>query len=350
MLAWTWTIGVRMLLVGAAALLLLTSACARAPYSVEAGDAGNLDLEGDHAHYLGSVARARLELVEPGEDGAWREIRGGGQAVRLAAPPERIASRTLATDEILLEIAEPERIALLSPFADDPGFTSSADAARRLGRVGGFSTEEILAVSPDLVFAAGFNSQEALAQLKSAGVPVVVLLNHESLAAIQENIRVVGFAIGRDQEAERLVESMRVRLEEARVLAGAGAAGLRVVHYSGGVVLGRRTVFDDAIRHLGAVNAAAEDGLVGWPRIGAEQVVLWDPDVIFTYSADSNDPGLGALGDTRAARLGNLVVLDGRDMSAISHHIVRLVDRLAAALARAAEPIEAERAEDATPR
>lgn len=344
--------GVRMLLAGAAPLLLLlTFGCARAPDGVEAGDAGNLDLEGDHAHYLRSVAGARLELVELGEDGGWREIRGGGQAVRLAAPPERIASRTLATDEILLEIAEPERIALLSPFADDPEFTSSAEAARRLGRIGGAGTEEILAVSPDLVFAAGFNSREALAQLRSAGVPVVVLLDHESLAAIEENIRVVGFAIGRDREAGRLVDSMRGGLAEARARAGDGVAGLRVINYSGGVVLGRRTVFDDAIRHLGAVNLAAENGLVGWPRIGAEQVVLWDPDVIFTYSTDPNDPGLSALGDTRAARSGNLVVLDGRDMSAISHHVVGLVDRLATALARAAEQLEAAPVEEEeTPR
>ncbi len=340
-----------LLLPGAFALVLLAGACTGPSDGGAAGDgagvAGVAALGVEHAEYLDSVAGAELELVEPGGDGVWREIRGGERVLRLEAPPQRIASRTLATDEILLEIAESDRIVLLSPFADDPAFSPSADAARRLGRVGGFSTEEILAASPDLVFAAGFNSRETLAQLEAAGVPVLVLDDHESLAAIENNIRVVGFAIGRDREAERLVEGMRSRLEAARERAGARTAGLRIVHYSGGVVLGRRTVFDDAIRYLGAVNLAAEHGLVGWPRISAEQVVLWNPDVIFTDSYGAGAAAVGVPDGTRAAGLGNVVHLDGRDMAAISHHVVGLVDRLADALVRAAERIEAAGAEDA---
>ena len=342
MLATTAANGVRKVLGLAVATAILAGACARPSGSGAEAEGGTpLDLTGDHAHYLRSVEGARLELVEPGTDGAWREIRGGGRVVRLTAPPERIASRTLATDEILLEIAEPERIVLLSPFAGDPQFSASADRARRLGRVGGFSTEEILAASPDLVFAASFNTQETLAQLEAAGVPVVVLLNHESLAAIAENIRTVGFAIGRDREAERLVESMQLRLAETHARAASRVAGLRIVHWSGGVVLGGRTVFDDAVRYLGAVNLAAENGLEGWPRISAEQVVIWDPDVIFTDSYGANDAGEGTLDGTRAARLGNLDSLDGRDMAAISHHVAGMVDRLADALVRASERIEA---------
>ncbi len=305
-----------------------------------------------HAEYLAGVAGAEPELVEPGGEGAWREIRSGERVLRLEARPERIASRTLATDEILLEIAEPERIVLLSPFAGDPAYTRSADAARRLGRVGGFSTEEVLAASPDLAFLAGFNSRESLAQLEAAAVPVLVLDNHESLAAIESNIRAVGFAIGRELQAQRLVEKMRLRLEKARERAGARAAGLRVVHYGGGVVLGQRTVFDDAIRHLGAVNVAARAGLVGWPRISTEQVVLWNPDVIFTDSGTgagtAGDPAAGVSDGTRAAGLGNVVRLDGRDMAAISHHVVGLVDELADALVRAAERIEAAEGRDAS--
>ncbi len=315
-------------------------ACGRVPDGgVEAADGAPLDLDGGHRRYLRSVDGARLEHVEPGGDGAWREIRGAGGTIRLAAPPQRIVSRTLATDEILLEIAEPERIALLSPFADDPRYSASADKAKRLGRVGGFGAEEILAAAADLVFAAGFNTRETLARLEAAGVPVVVLLDHESLAAVERNIRTVGFAIGRERNAERLVESMRLRLETARARVGSRVEGLRVVHWSGGVALGGRTVFDDALRYLGAVNLAAEHGLEGWPRISAEQVVIWDPDVIFTGSSAVGDVAAAALEGTRAATLGNMESLDGRDMAAISHHVAGMVERLADALVRAAERI-----------
>ena len=321
-------------------------ACHRAGDGGGAGDVDAVDgasayPEVDHQHYLRSVEDARLELVEPGTNGAWREIRGAGRVVRLASPPERIASRTLVTDEILLEIAEPERIVLLSPFVADPQYSAGADKARRLGRVGGFSTEEMLLASPDLVFAAGFNTQETIARLEAAGVPVVVLLDHEDLAAIERNIRVVGFAIGRDREAERLAESMRQRLEAARARAGSRVAGLRVVHWSGGVLWGSRTVFDDALGYLGAVNLAAENGLEGWSRISAEQVVAWDPDVIFTDAPGAGRVAPGALDSTRAARLGNVESLDGRDMAALSHHVAAMVERLADALVRASDRLEA---------
>ncbi len=316
--------------------------------SADAADGAGL--QAGHAEYLENVAGAELELVEPGGAGAWREVRGGGRVARLAAPPERIVSRTLGTDEILLEIAEPERIVLLSPFAADPEYSRSADAARRLGRVGGFSTEEILAAAPDLVFAAGFNTQETLAQLEASGMPVVVLRNHESLAAVERNIRVVGFAIGRDAEAERLAAELRGRLEEARARAGAKVAGLRVVHYSGGVALGGRTLFDDAISYLGAVNLAAEQGLLGWPRISTEQVLLWNPDVIFTESYVGDDAAVGLPDGTRAAALGNVVALDGRDMATVSHHVAGLVERLADALVEAAGRMEAAGPTDAAGR
>ncbi len=323
-----------------AALLAGCAPQAPDPASPYRDGANEPDLPLDHAGYLRSVEGAAVELVEPGGDGAWREIRSGDRVVRLAAPPQRIASRTLGTDEILLEIAEPDRIVLLSPFVGDPEYSRSAEAARSLGRVGGFSTEEMIAAKPDLLFAAGFNSQETISQLETAGIQVLVLKDHESLAAIERNIRTVGFAIGRDPEAEVLVASMRERLARARERASPRVSGLRVVHYSSGVVLGRRTIFDDAIRHLGAVNLAARNDLVGWPRIGGEQIVLWDPDVIFTSRVQGDEAGLRAFDGTRAARAGNVVVIDGRDMNAISHHVTELVDRLAAALTGAAARLE----------
>ncbi len=294
----------------------------------------------DHAGYLAAVEGVRLEIVEPGTEGAWREIRGAGRVVRLHSPPERIASRTLGTDEILLEIAEPERIALLSPFADDPRYSHSAEQARRLGRVGGASTEEILAAAPDLVLAAGFNRQETLARIEATGVPVVVLMDHGSLASLQENIRVVGFAIGRDREAARLVDAMQERLAAARSRVGGRARGLRVVHWNGGTVTARETLFDDAVRYLGAVNLATEKGLSGWPRVSAEQLVVWRPDVVFTDTRAKDGLVAGVLDETRTGAPRRVEHLGGRDMATVSHHVTAMVDLLADALVRAAEGME----------
>ncbi|HVG37718.1 MAG TPA: hypothetical protein VM870_00440, partial [Pyrinomonadaceae bacterium] len=87
-----------------------------------------------------------------------REVRdGGGEVLRLARPPQKIVSQTLATDEILLAITAPERIAALSSVALEPQYSNIVEQAQALGLPTIKDAEGIIALKPDLIFISSYS-------------------------------------------------------------------------------------------------------------------------------------------------------------------------------------------------
>ena len=77
-----------------------------------------------------------------------------GAALTLAAPPMRIISLTLATDEMLLGMVDPRRLFGVSVFAADPAISNVAQSAAAIPRKLDVNVETILSLRPDLVFVA----------------------------------------------------------------------------------------------------------------------------------------------------------------------------------------------------
>src|SRR5262249_59492302 len=62
-----------------------------------------------------------------------RELRdAAGESLMIRSEPQRIASQTLGTDEILLAICPPERIIALSDLAEDGNYSNVVEQARRI--------------------------------------------------------------------------------------------------------------------------------------------------------------------------------------------------------------------------
>ena len=114
---------------------------------------------------------------------------------------------------------------------------------------------------------------------------------------------------------------------------------MRVLSYSGGFSAGRGTTFDDIVRRANAVNEAAARGIDKFPRLSEEQVLAWNPDVLVAGALPGekeqvrqrllNGPGIG---QTTAARRGQIVVIDTRLLLAVSPHVVDAVEQLADSL------------------
>ena len=75
-----------------------------------------------------------------------------GYTTQLAAKPQRILTLSLGTDEILLGLVEPERIAAVNQLLDDPVNSNVTALASRFSRkLSNPSVEEIAALQPELV-------------------------------------------------------------------------------------------------------------------------------------------------------------------------------------------------------
>lgn len=245
-------------------------------------------------------------------------------AFLFAAPPRRVVSQTVGTDDLLMALAEPGQIAALSHLARDARYSPGAREATRHATLRDGSAEDILRLRPDLVLVAAWTQADTLAVLRRAKVPLLVLERFERLEDLYTNTRAIARALGRETRGEELIRGWQARVE-ALELRLKGVKPVRVI--AAGLfpfTAGKGTTFQDICDHAGAFNVAAEAGLEGHAPTPNEKMLTWKVDWIVGPA----EPGL----DLRARlmelapykympalRQGRLVGMPGTLMSATSH-------------------------------
>ncbi|MCA8956629.1 MAG: ABC transporter substrate-binding protein, partial [Planctomycetes bacterium] len=213
-----------------------------------------------------------------------------GETSSVPAPPQRIVSATLFTDAVLLAICPRARIAALHEVSTKPMFSPVAEESRRFPHHVTADPESVRIMRPDLVFLASFSDKRADALVSGDGCTVVRLHGLSSLAGIRQSIRDVGYLIGCDEAAERVVATMQERLDRV-ALRRARRRAWRLLSWDSGFVAGKGTVFDDVLACVGARNAAAERGLSGAVRLEQEQLLGLDPDALVVGVAPGDEAG-----------------------------------------------------------
>jgi iron complex transport system substrate-binding protein len=263
---------------------------------------------------------------------------GCGASTPVPAPipqPQRIASLTLATDELLIELVPLERMAGVTYLVDDPQISNAAGRYPALiPRLRDSSPERVLGLAPDLVCVAPYNSADFLKVLERSGLAVYRNEAYHGLDEIARGITALGERVGEPERARILVEEMRGRREQLAERLRGISRRPRVLYWSAGFTAGQGTTIDDIIREAGAINVAAERGLKGPAEIGPEQVIASDPEFILLgqWSADErasrieNHPLLRNLG---AVRKNRVIPIEGRYLLSVSHHAVEGAEQLA---------------------
>jgi iron complex transport system substrate-binding protein len=267
-----------------------------------------------------------------------RELRDAtGETVVIPKPPQRIVSQTLGTDEILLAICASDRIAALSKLAEDDNFSNVVDHARQIGGRAIEGAEQILQIQADLIFVASYTRAENVNLLKASQAPVFRFANFNSIADIQANIRLVGYACGVDAKAESLIQEMNSSLATVRGRIPQDAPPTRVMAFGqGGYTAGANSTFNDLVKVVGALNVSAQNGIDGFAKLSVEKVIEWQPDFIVAgANQGENETVRNALLDdpviatSRVGRADRIIVIDNRHLLAVSQYIVRGAEDLA---------------------
>ncbi len=263
-----------------------------------------------------------------------------------ATGPQRIASCSLASDEILVtllkERGELNRLVGVSLFATDPRYSNVVDdvPASLTGRIGG-ELESLLALKPDLAILASYNKPEMLARLEGAKVQVLRLTEFRNLDDIEHNIRTLGDVVGAKAEATRMLEAFRARRADVRAAATKRNTHPKILDFSeDGTVSGAGTLFDALVTEAGGIGLAAAQGLKNWPKVSTEALAVMRPDVLVT----AGDPAKAAeyLAKMRslpgwkempAVKAGRLIVIPAKELSAVSPHVLDALQKLALGLA-----------------
>jgi iron complex transport system substrate-binding protein len=213
--------------------------------------------------------------------------------VAAAEPLPSVASINLCSDQLVLSVADPEQIRSVSWLAADPEESMLADEARRYPLNYG-SAEEILRFAPDVVIAGIYTSAFTRQLLRDLGYRVVDLAPENSVADIEENLRIVGSALQRADRAESLIDEMRATvtaLAAARRSEPVTAVAIR----PGGFTVGAETLADELMRLAGLRNVAAENGLDRWGSLSMETMLLSSPSLLIYTGYRRNERSLANL-------------------------------------------------------
>lgn len=255
----------------------------------------------------------------------------------FAGAPKRIVSQTVGTDEMLMALADPGQIAALSVPSRNPDYCTDAAKAATFPQLAASDAEAILRFHPDLVLMASFSRAETIAQVRRAGIPVLVIDRFDTLEDTYADLRLIGKAAGHEDRAEALVAQLKARVDAlAARLKGVTPARL-MAPSAYGYIAGRHTTFDDLCARAGALNVAAEAGLEGHAPIPSEKVLVWKVDRLVLEGSDraaalARVRQIAPFKFTEAAREGRCVLLPEALLSTVSQHRVDAYEALAKAL------------------
>jgi iron complex transport system substrate-binding protein len=206
-----------------------------------------------------------------------------------AAEPRRVMSLSMCTDDLLLELLPPERIASLTYYVRQRSNAELWPQAATVPINYG-TTEEILAAKPDLVLAGTYTTPATRRILKNLHFALLEVPPASNFDEIRAMTRDVASALGRQQAAEVLIAQMDTTLRE--LASSLPSSKIRVAAWGeAGAVPGKGTLFDAILTAAGGVNIAADDR-GPYTSFDIEQLLLARPDVIAYSSSTTDTPGL----------------------------------------------------------
>ncbi|OYY00129.1 MAG: hypothetical protein B7Y80_08260 [Hyphomicrobium sp. 32-62-53] len=246
-----------------------------------------------------------------------------------AEPPQRIASLNLCTDQMLMLLVEPSRIASVSFLAQRADssvmYREAAALKANYGRA-----EEVFVLHPDLVLAGTFTARATVSILERLGKRVELFEPATTFDDIRAQLLRMGDLVEERAKAEALVAAFD---EQVRLLERPQHRPLAAFYFANSYTSGRGTLPSSVLEAAGLRNLGAELGLEQTAALPLEVLVTSRPDLVVkgrTYDRPALaqeifvHPALAYL-DARSEE----AVLPDTYMVCGTPHVLRAVQRLA---------------------
>ena len=219
---------------------------------------------------------------EPAPDTSVTLVDMMGHEVTLEKPAERIVALTASDCEIVYALGAGDLLVGRGEYCDYPAEVFNVPSVESGGNT---NIEQILALNPDVVVMSSMaQTEEQVKQLEDAGVAVVVN-DAKDIAGVYTSIEILGKLLGRDAEAQKIIEDMQAGCAEieANKLDGTQTVYFEVSPLQWGLWTAGKGTFMNEIAEMMGLKNCFED-LDDWAQISEEQVLERNPDYIVTIT------------------------------------------------------------------
>lgn len=209
-----------------------------------------------------------------------------GRAVTLVRSPQRIVSLAPSNTELLFALGLDQRVVGVDKYSNYP---PAAASKPQISDYSSTNLEQVLAVEPDLILAAGITRPDVITAFESRGLAVVVF-NPANVDGVLGNLSLLGQMTGTNAAAAKVRSDLETRLAALSARLGATTTKPRVFFELDATqffTVGPKSFIDDLITRAGGANIAA-DAATAYPKLSAEEIIAKDPEVIILSDEGPN--------------------------------------------------------------
>lgn len=210
-----------------------------------------------------------------------------GRAITIAAKPQKVVTLAPSLTESVFALGAGDAVVATDRFSDFP----AAARGREKLEYTNPSLERLVGFQPDLVLVVT-RQKTLIAEMERLGLRVLLLAEPGSIEGVYGNLRTLGTALGRPEEAERVIGAMQARIKAISEKLAPVSTGPRVFYeltpdlYTAA----HNTFIGEMFRLLRAQNVA-EGAPVAYPQLTLEALAAKNPEVIIL--ADGKEYGTG---------------------------------------------------------
>lgn len=225
-----------------------------------------------------------------------------GVDVTLDAPADSIASAVIPAPAIIAAVdGSWDRISGINQSLLDANkqgiiskiFPESVETPVISGRDFVPNMEEVLAADPDVVIQWGDMGNDILSPIEQAGLPVIGL-EYGTQEDLETWIELFGDVIGKPERSEEIIGWMHDEAEavsaQVESIGSESPRGLSLSYSDQALSVDTGADYAQHVFDLTGVTNVAKDAPVADGVASAEQIVAWDPEIIFLSAFDPATP------------------------------------------------------------
>ena len=198
--------------------------------------------------------------------------------------PGRIIPLAPSLTEILYHLGLGDKVVGVTNHCNYP---PDAAAKPKVGSYINLNVEQIVSLAPDLVIGTVDGNERAVVEiLEKAGIPIY-LVNPRNVREAILTMALLGELCGVEQAAKALAAELTGRVDQVVLMTASREKPLVFlqINLQPIMTVNSRTMHHDLIRLSGGRNMTAEEPIT-YPRIGMEEIIRRQPDVILISSME----------------------------------------------------------------